>query len=140
MNVIDPRVWHDVLAIDDDIYLCHWEAPYGWVVEAGCPRHDAPIGQIDAYLPDPASLARTIERSMVCCCTCHDQGRDRYYPGGLEHDKRCCDAMFGIVPTRNYARIWREVDDALLSNRFMGRNYQSGHSVDANGYCNMGCC
>jgi len=33
MNLLDPRVHRDT-------YCCEWVAPYGFVPEAGCPRHD----------------------------------------------------------------------------------------------------
>lgn len=33
MNLIDPRV-------HDDEYWCQWVSPYGFVPEAGCPKHD----------------------------------------------------------------------------------------------------
>lgn len=34
MNDLDPRV-------HDDEFMCQWAAPYGFVPEAGCPKHDA---------------------------------------------------------------------------------------------------
>jgi len=33
MNHIDPRVHCDE-------FCCEWQAPYGFVAEAGCPKHD----------------------------------------------------------------------------------------------------
>lgn len=33
MNKTDSRV-------HDDEYWCHWQSPYGFVPEAGCPLHD----------------------------------------------------------------------------------------------------
>lgn len=37
MNLLDPRVHLDT---KDFPYECAWVAPYGFVIEAGCPRHD----------------------------------------------------------------------------------------------------
>jgi len=33
MNLIDFRLWFSEC-------LCHWQAPYGFVPEADCPKHD----------------------------------------------------------------------------------------------------
>lgn len=33
MNMLDNRV-------HDDDFMCVWQAPYGFVPEAGCPSHD----------------------------------------------------------------------------------------------------
>lgn len=36
MNIIDIRLWF----CDCE---CHYEAPFGLVVEANCPKHDKPL-------------------------------------------------------------------------------------------------
>jgi len=33
MNMLDKRV-------HEDDFMCVWQAPYGFVPEAGCPKHD----------------------------------------------------------------------------------------------------